>query len=636
MQRGERTQRANGVRSTEETLLLGVLAKGRGLLPEKLAMAALFAAGLWYLAGWPLAAGCLVVTCVGQGIELTFGEVALRAPPGSRRRAVMLRLAPLPLFLACVTFVVPAPVYWLAGGSMGPVVAVVMVLGSAQHVWLHFSAVPRMAAAGLGAFLAWLVALLAAGIALGGGSDNHELVGHAMALLSLVVMMWNLASSSRKTHRFAAQLAEAKQRAEAAAQSKSEFLAAMSHEIRTPMNGVIATAELLGESALTDEQRELVRVQIASGTALLAIINDVLDLSKLEAGKLTLNPAPIDPREVVRDAVALLVPQAREKGVTLEAVFGSGVPPCVLADAGRLRQALLNLAGNAVKFTDRGRVSVRVDARPRPEESKGEMEGWVRLRVEVADTGCGIPPDHLSRMFEPFEQSVAAGTPRREGTGLGLSITRRLVEAMDGQLGAESTMGEGSTFWFEASLPMGEAEPHQLRGEQGPARAAASALKAPAHSAGGFERPLVLLVEDNATNRQLFAAMARRYPIRLEVAVDGREGVERAQALCPDLVVSDISMPGMDGHGLARALRSWRAERVGDRSRPVLIAFTAHVLKDERLRCEEAGFEGFLGKPLRRAALDEMLWRTIGVAPAPMGVALEPRPALARPPKAAE
>ena len=534
--------------------------------------------------------------------------------------------------------------------------------------------------------------------------------------------------------------------ADAASQAKSDFLANMSHEIRTPMNGVIGMAELLGGTELDRRQRELVSIITASGTSLLTVINDILDFSKFEAGHMRLEPAPFNLRTAIEDVCGLVAARAREKDLDLLVDYDPGLPEGIVADGGRVRQVLTNLVGNAVKFTEAGHVVVRV---------RGERRGGeATLTVAVEDTGRGIAPENVDRMFEKFEQDETGANRRYEGTGLGLAITRAIIDLMGGRVWAESALGEGSTFAFAVTVPVDEtvADSRYLRAPDlegarllvvddnetnreilraqveswgvtvrtaasaaegmaalyealaekrpfdvvltdyqmpgtdggafaaklradrafssvpvlalsslsnqpedaprdlfaawlvkpvrasqlmdavatalydravGTAREAARALgAAPVPSAAPEailaaeqgsapegEGPLLLLIEDNTVNQLVFAAMLKTMeaPPRLLVAPDGEAGVAMAKAHAPDLIVTDISMPGMDGYGVARTLRAW--EVAGCRPRTPIIAATANVLPEDEAACREAGMDGFLAKPVSQQAVTETVSR---------------------------
>lgn len=400
-----------------------------------------------------------------------------------------------------------------------------------------------------------------------------------------------------------AELRQANARLEESSRLKSEFLANMSHELRTPMNAITGFAELLAETPLNQEQDEYCRTIRQAAAALLNLINDILDLAKIEAGKLDLETVPFSLDELLEGVRAMFTLAARKKGIEITIKRGEGLPDTLRGDSHRLRQVLINLLGNAIKFTEQGGVELEVAAGSTAADK-------VRLFFAVRDSGMGISPHRLEAIFEKFTQADGSTTRRFGGTGLGLAICRQLVELMGGQIEVSSQQGKGSTFSFEIEL---ERESAAKKPPPAPATV-------PGPVAGdGVSR--VLLVEDNPVNQRLASLLLAKQGCQVTVAGDGRQALEKLAVQEFELVFMDIQMPRLDGLEATRRLRELEADpaaraahaALARRTTPLpVVGLTAHARKEDEEACYAAGMDGFLSKPIVKAKLLAVLQQFAG------------------------
>ncbi|HWZ43284.1 MAG TPA: ATP-binding protein [Candidatus Saccharimonadales bacterium] len=389
----------------------------------------------------------------------------------------------------------------------------------------------------------------------------------------------------------------AERAAEAANQAKSQFLANMSHEIRTPMNGIIGMTELALASDPTSEQREYLQAVSQSAVALLTVINDILDFSKIEAHKLSLDMVEFNLQATLEDAMKTVSLAAHNKELELVRDIARDIPESLVGDPGRLRQVIINLAHNAIKFTERGEVRVQVRC------EKHDASG-VWLNFAVIDTGIGVPREKQPLIFHAFSQADGSTTREYGGTGLGLSISASLVEMMGGQLQIESEVGKGSKFYFSATFALGQAvqaTPTKTPKPNAVSEETLPATLAPGASAPGVSRPLhILLVEDTAINQMLATRILEKRGHTVTLATNGIATLAAMAVQNFDLVLMDVQMPGMDGLEATAAIRSRES---GMERRTPIIALTAHTMKGDQQRCLDAGMDGYVGKPINVAEL---------------------------------
>ncbi|MBK6687858.1 MAG: response regulator [Deltaproteobacteria bacterium] len=466
-------------------------------------------------------------------------------------------------------------IFVLSWGSV-LVAAAVYLLGLRAAIWVALLTSVAALTMSLAHHQHWLEPLSMQAVSLYADSGIQAAV---MVIVQVLAMLVFMGLYFREHEVLTANLERARADAEASNRAKSVFLATMSHEIRTPMNGVLAAADLLRRSPLPEEEKSLANIVYGSGDALLGLLNDILDFSKIEAGKVALEKLPFSIREIASAAVELQQPRARQKGLLLELEVHEAVPACSSGDATRLRQVLLNLLGNAVKFTSTGRV--RLSIRP----------GKTGVYFAVEDTGPGLTELERSRLFQPFVQADASVHRTHGGTGLGLAISRHLVEAMGGKIEVDSEPGFGSTFHFELPLPEGGELPKDTSLEP-----------------SGDLPPLigpVLVVDDNEVNRKVAENMLRRLGCDTLSAVDGAAALERVQAESVSLVLMDRQMPVMDGLEATRRIR----QLPGPLGAIPIVGLTASAFSDEINTCLEAGMQDVVSKPVSVRTLSRTLRR---------------------------
>ncbi len=401
-----------------------------------------------------------------------------------------------------------------------------------------------------------------------------------------------LGERTRELEAQASELTAARDAAEAAGRAKGEFLSNMSHELRTPLNAILGYAQiLLRDDGLGERRREGVEIIHDSGEHLLTLLSDILDLSKIEAGRMEIIPGEVHLSGFLEGIVGMIRLRAEQKGLALVVDFARDLPAGIAVDAQRLRQVLINLLGNAVKFTRKGRILFRVAMSP----EKGSLVHGARLLFEVKDTGVGIPEEQLARIFDPFEQTGPV-RDREQGTGLGLAISKRLLDRMGSEIRVASEPGKGSTFRFELWVPTLPNPPEEVgRGE----------------NVGGYRgtRKQVLIVDDLASNRAVLRDFLAPLGFAVHEAEDGETGIETAREIKPDLILMDVVMPGIDGFEAVRRLRA-----LPEFKETVILGVSAAIDRGEREKCREAGCNGFVPKPVVFSELMGLMEKHLGIA----------------------
>ena len=550
-----------------ETAYAFVAQVRRRELGTRLALAAFIGTTAWFVAPglWPLA--WFAAVAASQVVDLLVFGRFLRRPEREPGRGMVILACAVTAFSVAIYSAI-AGYLWFAGGEVGRVFALIQVAGGLLHVSLHMHRAQPVLIAAVATHGAYFLGLpVMSALASGRWHELLITIGCLLYMSHLVVAVRQSSTTTALLQSARDDARDAQRRAEEASAAKSTFLAVISHEIRTPMNAVISAANLLRRTRLDAAQREHVGMLTDAGEVLMGLLNDVLDVSKIEAGKMELESAAMNVRERLTTLCRLWEPRADAAGVRLVMEIADDVPAAVRTDPLRFQQILFNLMSNAVKFTGEGEIRVRA--------------GWdgERLSVAVSDTGCGIPADRLPHMFNSFEQADAGTTRRYGGTGLGLSISRKLAEMMGGSLGVDSREGEGSTFTLVLPVEIADAE------------AAESRTAEPA--AGALHGRSILAADDHDVNRRILTLLLEPHGCRLTLAANGAEAVEAARVERFDAVLMDMQMPVMDGLEAARRLREG-----GPNAATPIIALTANALDTHRAAWEAVGVHAFLTKPI--------------------------------------
>ena len=411
----------------------------------------------------------------------------------------------------------------------------------------------------------------------------HERCGHFRDASGRIIRSVGMVHDITERKRSEEALHEAKEAAVAASRAKSQFLANMSHELRTPMTGVLGMLEFALNTTLDVQQQDFIETAHKSARTLLRILNDILDLAKVEAGKLSLELKPFVPRDCVTGAVDILIPEARRKGLELNCALADDLPKTVVGDQVRILQILTNLIGNAVKYTERGQVNITVTSGSQTQAGKKE------IKFNVVDSGIGIPANKKEMIFQSFTQADESHTRKFGGVGLGLAISRELVERMGGTISCESEEGVGSTFSF--TIPFGA---DQTKTEKAIITPALPLADIPMSTAER-EKARLLLAEDDPITRKVLGMLLQKSNFDLDIAEHGLQAVEMWEKGNYDLILMDVQMPHMDGFAATGSIRE--KEREGD-GHTLIVAMTAHAFPEDELRCRAAGMDAYISKPI--------------------------------------
>ena len=572
----------------------------RQQIKTRFVIAAIGAVILWTSVSHIFALAWLLAVTVSQLADLYiwrgFIDSGRQAPP---TRAEWISLCASAMQTTTVYSVFPV-LMWLMGGLQGKIFAALWLAGAMLHVTMHMHHEKRTFTAAILPHAAYFFALplysLITGEAPGRAGSLAILCAQIMYVSHLIVAFRVYEASSAAMRLEREKALEGQSAAEQASRAKSTFLANMSHEIRTPMNGILGMAAALEDSGLTEEQQEKLKIIRDSGDLLMMVLNDVLDFSKIEANKVELENAPFSLEDIARRVERLHVLKAAEKGLELTVACEEGAARPRMGDGHRILQVLHNLASNAVKFTEKGGVEIRIEAGADAH----------RARIIVRDTGIGLSPDQLERIFEPFVQADVTTTRKYGGTGLGLAIAKQLVDAMGGRITVDSAPGKGACFIVDLPAPLVETSAASLQ---------AAHARSPAQPQ--FLRPAsglrILVGEDNAVNQAVLNAFLSQRGHQTVFADDGLKTVKAFENGVFDIVLMDISMPGLDGVEAMRRIREIEQARGAGRA-PVL-AVSAHAMKQEVEEYLALGFDGYVTKPVRADALHAEIDRALSAPP---------------------